>query len=173
MFWHRSGTGRRTQRKLYFFSCIRSYPLTLYRSSRDLSGPVIYHSSGHILVQLVWQAFIESPELLSPAQKRALETVQRIAEETCIELDHQAGDIQFVNNLALLHARNSFEDSSDMARHIMRLGLRDRQNGWALPGRYRDLTESAFRRAEEQCIPVCDFDPYFTTTVATAAAHHG
>ena len=173
MSWHRSGIGRRTQRELISLSCIRSFPLIPYHSSRDLSGPVIYHSSGRILVQLVWQAFNENPELLSPAQKRALETVQRIAEEVCIELDHEAGDIQFVNNLALLHARNSFEDSSDKARHIMRLGLRDRQYGWALPKRYKGLTESAFRRAEEQNIPVCDFDPYFATTVATAAAHHG
>lgn len=173
MFWHRSGIGRRTPRKLTLRSCIRSYPLILYHPSRDLSGPVIYHSSGRILVQLVWQAFIESPDLLSPAQKRALETVQKIAEQVCLELDHEAGDIQFINNLALLHARNSFEDSSGMTRHIMRLGLRDRQNGWALPERYKELTESAFRRAGDQNIPVCDFDPYYTTTVATAAAHHG
>lgn len=173
MFWHRSGIGRMTQRKLILCSCMRSHPLILYRPSRDLNGPVIYHSSGRILVQLVWQAFIESPSLLSPAQKRALETVQRIAEEVCIELDHEAGDIQFVNNLALLHSRNSFEDSSDLARHIMRLGLRDRQNSWVLPERYKELTESAFRRVEEQNIPVYDFDPYHATTVATAAAHHG
>ena len=126
-----------------------------------------------MLVQLVWQAFIESPELLSPAQRRALDTVQRIAEEVCIELDHQAGDIQFVNNLALLHARNSYKDAPNMARHIMRLGLRDRENSWVLPEQYKNMTESAFRPAEEQCIPVWDFDPYFTTTVATAAAHHG
>ena len=126
-----------------------------------------------MIVQLVWQAFIENPELLSPAQKDALETVQRVAEEVAIELDHQAGDIQFVNNLALLHARNSFKDSPDRARHILRLGLRDRDNGWTLPERYRELTESAFRPVDEQRIPICDFDPYFTTTVATAAAHHG
>lgn len=121
----------------------------------------------------MWQAFIENPELLSPAQKRALETVQRIAEEVSIELDHQAGDIQFVNNLAILHARNSFRDSPEKARHILRLGLRDPEKGWILPEQYRSRTESAFKSLEHQCIPVCDFDPYFKTTVATTAAHHG
>lgn len=126
-----------------------------------------------MLVQLVWQAFCENPELLSPTQKRALETVQSIAQEVAIELDHQAGDIQFVNNLAILHARNNFQDLPNKARHILRLGLRDRENGWALPERYQKLTYLAFKPVEEQCIPVFDFDPYFATTVATAAAHHG
>ncbi len=124
-------------------------------------------------MQLVWQAFIENPELASPEHWRALETVQRIAEQVSIELDHQAGDVQFVNNLAILHARNSFTDSPEKARHMLRMGLRDTSRGWLLPERYRKLTESAFKPVEEQNIPVLDFDPYFKTTVATTTAHHG
>lgn len=138
-----------------------------------MDGPVIYESAGRVLVQLVWQAIIENPELASPEQWRALETVQRIAERVSIELDHQAGDIQFVNNLAILHARNSFTDSPERARHILRLGLRDASRGWLLPARYRKLTESAYKAVEEQDIPVFDFDPYFKTTVAATTAHHG
>lgn len=124
-------------------------------------------------MQLVWQAFTENSELATPAQWQALETVQGIAEQVSVELDHQAGDIQFVNNLAILHARNSFKDSPVKARHMFRMGLRDPGNGWALPEQYRKLTESAFRPVEEQCIPVHDFDPYLKTTVATTSAHHG
>ena len=142
-------------------------------SSRNLDGPVIFESSGRVLVQLVWQAFKENPDLLTRQQKQALEAVQSIAEEVSIELDHQAGDIQLVNNLAILHARNSFQDSPKQARHVLRMGLRDPENGWELPEQYRQLIKTAFRPPGEQCIPIYDFDPYLRTTVATSAAHHG
>lgn len=138
-----------------------------------LDGPVIYQSAGRVLVQLVWQPFIQNPNFLSKEQKQALDAVQEVAEHVSIELDHQAGDIQFVNNLAILHARQSFKDSTENSRHVLRMGIRDLEYGWTLPKQYEELTNLAFKPVKEQSIPVNDFDPYFRTTVAATTTHHG
>lgn len=134
---------------------------------------MLYQSAGRVIVQLVWQTFIENPTFLSKEQKHALDTVQEIAEHVSVELDHQAGDIQFVNNLAILHARESFKDSTENSRHVLRMGIRDLEYGWTLPTQYKELSNSAFKPAKEQSIPIHDFDPYFKTTVAATSAHHG
>ena len=134
---------------------------------------MLYQSAGRVLVQLVWQPFIEHPSFLSKEQKQALDKVQEIAKRVSIELDHQEGDIQFVNNLALLHARKSFKDSTENSRHLLRMGIRDLEHGWTLPKQYKELTNLAFKPVEDQIIPVHDFDPYFKTTVAATTHHHG
>ncbi|MCJ1422268.1 hypothetical protein MMC29_000148 [Sticta canariensis] len=142
-------------------------------SITTLDGPVLYQSAGRVLVQLVWQPFIEHPSFLSEEQKQALDKVQEIAKRVSIELDHKEGDIQFVNNFALLHARKGFKDSTENSRHILRMGIRDLEHGWTLPKQYNELTNLAFKPVEDQTIPVHDFDPYFKTTVAATTHHHG
>lgn len=146
-------------------------------SEIDMRGPIIFEAAGRIICQLVLQPFIDDPSLLTPKQVEAIEVVQAVAEDVCIKLDHQPGDIQIINNFALLHARKAFQDSDEKARYIMRLGLRDPQNRWELPenfrgGSYGKGQAEGFRPLEEQYIPLHDFDPWFETTV-TASCGHG
>ena len=59
------------------------------------------------------------------AQLRAIEEVQRIADELRLDIEFEQGDMQFVNNHALLHDRTGFEDWPDPGRkrHLFRLWL--------------------------------------------------
>ncbi|GME48611.1 Taurine catabolism dioxygenase [Neofusicoccum parvum] len=134
--------------------------------------PALLHADGRVMLQLVWQPFVKNPELATPRQLRALGTVQRLAEQNAIRLDQRPGDIQLINNLAVLHTRAKFEDSPDQKRHLLRLGLRDPAEAWRLPERYAALFEDAFATpVDAQNIPVTDFDAWDKTT--TEDANHG
>lgn len=49
---------------------------------------------------------------ITEAQAEALDALHFLAEKHCATLDFQKGDIQYVNNLAVFHARNGFKDES-------------------------------------------------------------
>jgi hypothetical protein len=48
---------------------------------------------------------------ITEAQAEALDTVHFLGERFNLELDFQQGDIQYVNNLAVFHARDGFKDT--------------------------------------------------------------
>lgn len=48
---------------------------------------------------------------ITEAQAEALDTLHFLAEKHAVTLDFQQGDIQYVNNLSIFHARNGFVDS--------------------------------------------------------------
>ena len=130
--------------------------------------PVIFQKDGRVLCQLVYRVF-EGTNLLSERQWKALDTLERIANENAIELDVQVGDIQLVNNLGLLHARRAWIDRPGATRHFYRLGLRDPERAWVKPS---DHEQSLFydhlrTKPEDQMISVTDFDPYGLTSLDT------
>lgn len=50
---------------------------------------------------------------ITEAQAEALDALHFAAEKSAVALEFQAGDIQFVNNLSIFHARGSFKDSPE------------------------------------------------------------
>jgi Taurine catabolism dioxygenase TauD, TfdA family len=66
--------------------------------------------------------------VMTPAQREALDEVQRIAAspDTYLDMSIGEGDIQFLNNRLLLHGRTDYEDHPEMARrrHLLRLWLK-------------------------------------------------
>lgn len=50
---------------------------------------------------------------LTEAQAEALDAIHFTAEAHAVSLDFRKGDIQFANNLSILHARGAFTDSSE------------------------------------------------------------
>lgn len=50
---------------------------------------------------------------ITEAQAEALDTLHYTAEKNAIGLDFRQGDIQFVNNLSIFHARGGFRDSPE------------------------------------------------------------
>ena len=62
---------------------------------------------------------------LSDAEREALAAVNEIAERpgVCLEIDFQPGDIQFLNNRFILHARTDYIDDPEQKRHLLRLWL--------------------------------------------------
>jgi len=78
-------------------------------------------------------------------QREALEVVQEIANrpELMLTMDFKEGDIQFINNHIMLHAREAFEDYPEPGRerHVLRMWIavddaRRRPLADALSGRY-------------------------------------
>ena len=71
---------------------------------------------------------------VSSTQRQALEAVQELAVRHKLETPFVAGDIRFINNLAMLHSRDAFEGGcgSDK-RHLLRLWLRNEELGWPIP----------------------------------------
>ena len=64
---------------------------------------------------------------LTPEQIEAVELLESIANDPgfYLEMDFQPGDVQFLNNARILHAREAYEDHGDPEerRHLLRLWL--------------------------------------------------
>jgi hypothetical protein len=50
---------------------------------------------------------------ITEAQAEALDALHFLAEKHAVTLDFKQGDIQYVNNLSIFHARMGFKDTSD------------------------------------------------------------
>jgi hypothetical protein len=133
---------------------------------------VVFSNGEQIIAQLVWAPFVKQPSYLTPERERALTVVNDLARKMCVKLDSKAGDIQLINNLAMLHARDGFVDSVTQRRHLVRIGIRDPEYQWARPVGFEEQFETAYRvPLSEQKMPTVDFDPWNATS--TAALNHG
>ncbi|MCG8451246.1 MAG: TauD/TfdA family dioxygenase, partial [Pirellulales bacterium] len=71
------------------------------------------------------RTYVEAAQLLpatprmTEAQWRALDLLAELAQELCLEMRLEPGDIQFLNNHVIYHARTPFED--DPAAGLTRL----------------------------------------------------
>lgn len=72
------------------------------------------------------QRFSTLPRL-TERQERAMDLLQRLADDPRFKIntDFQPGDIQLINNLALIHSRGPYEDWQEIERrrHLLRLWL--------------------------------------------------
>jgi hypothetical protein len=75
----------------------------------------------------------DAPELLE-AQKVALDRLMSVAKQHSFQLSQECGDILFVNNLSIMHARDAFIDDLDheKQRHVLRLWMLDRETSWPI-----------------------------------------
>ncbi|KAF8536098.1 hypothetical protein BDD12DRAFT_781852 [Trichophaea hybrida] len=74
---------------------------------------------------------------ITEAQAEALDALHFMSEENSISMDLQKGDIQYINNLSIFHARDAYIDSEENKRYLLRLWLRDQENGWMIPEKLR------------------------------------
>lgn len=115
-----------------------SYPLPVW-GVRD--GKFTSHYSRTFIE--VAQRRSEVPRL-SDAQEEAIEMLHALADELSFEMSFAPGDIQFVNNHVIYHARSEFEDGpreangNDGGRLLLRLWLA-MPNSRALPEDHRVL----------------------------------
>ena len=72
---------------------------------------------------------------LSSQQREALDTIEAIAQATQMEIQTQAGDIHYINNLAVLHRRDAFVDGDEPTakRHLVRMRIRNDLFKWSIP----------------------------------------
>lgn len=70
---------------------------------------------------------------LNPEQLHALDSVLTVLQQNAVQVDPCQGDLVFVNNYAVLHARAGWVDSQTdplKSRYMMRLHLHDKDRGW-------------------------------------------
>ncbi|KAF2873039.1 hypothetical protein BDV95DRAFT_605612 [Massariosphaeria phaeospora] len=131
-------------------------------------GPTLFFSKGRPICQLVKAPLVGSPRIprssdmpgLSGEQLHAIEAVQDMAKRFGTKLDRQTGDIQFVNNLSIMHARAAYGNNpGPSSRHLLRMFLRDPENEWEKPASFRNKFDDPFVPGRRQDIPVLDTDP--------------
>lgn len=98
-------------------------------------------------------------EPLTEAQAEALDAVHFTAAKHGLELNLLPGDMCFVNNFALLHGRNAFEDSTESKRYFLRLWLRDPETAWDIPEGLRKVHNLVFE-PQPDIEDYWDIDPY-------------
>lgn len=99
----------------------------------------------------------EPPEgsRLTEAQLKALKVLNDLAEKHALSIPAQPGDILFINNLGVLHKRDSYVDADavesngsapDKAkrRWLMRLWLRNKELAWEIPEAMKIPWEAAY-----------------------------
>ncbi|KAK4171544.1 hypothetical protein QBC36DRAFT_92395 [Triangularia setosa] len=97
---------------------------------------------------------------ITEAQAEALDAVHFTAEKYAVSLNFRRGDIQYINNLSLLHGRAAFRDSAEQQRHLIRLWLRDPEYAWETPA----ALQSKWNRVYKDVAPentVFPLEPYF------------
>lgn len=74
---------------------------------------------------------------LSDAQQEALKVLEETCNRLALHMILEVGDIQFLSNSHVLHARTAYTDHAPPAprRHLMRLWLAtpEDEDGWKLP----------------------------------------
>lgn len=79
---------------------------------------MLYYEGGHVVIQYSRRHFTgygeqkRSPNIppITEAQAEALDAVHFLAEKYSLGLNFQTGDIQYINSMGLLHARDAFTD---------------------------------------------------------------
>ncbi|KAI0451765.1 Clavaminate synthase-like protein [Xylaria acuta] len=113
------------------------------------------------------------PDLL-PAQKEALALLQQTATAQQIRLPACQGDMVFINNWGVLHARDSYQDDSTATRHLVRLWLRNEELGWEIPKSMKTPWEASFgvkaKRIMNRQYPVAPMPEYMEPKFTNGSA---
>lgn len=102
---------------------------------------------------------------ITEAQAEALDALHFLAERFAVTLDFQKGDIQFVNNLSIFHARDGFTNSAEKQRHLVRLWLRDEELRWAIPEALGPRFEKVYEGVEKER-QVFPLEPFVRSSAA-------
>lgn len=123
-------------------------------SNPSFRRPLLLEEQGRIICNYRIRPFLGTPgyprnAALGPLpahQAEALDVVAQLADEMCHRFQFQTGDIQFLNNLTILHAREEFQGSegNENRRHLLRLVQMDEELSWGLPKELKDVTAKMY-----------------------------
>ncbi|KAI1822750.1 hypothetical protein F4861DRAFT_540680 [Xylaria intraflava] len=113
------------------------------------------------------------PDLL-PAQEEALAWLQQTAKAQQVRLPTRPGDMAFLNNWSVLHARESYRDTDGATRHLIRLWLRNEELAWEIPESMKTPWEASFgqkaRRIVNRQYPVEPMPEYMAPKFTNGSA---
>ena len=98
----------------------------------DLDDTILNESSGRLFVRYIRPYILASQRhagapRIDPLAERAMQRVDEMTQDRSynVFMDLEPGDMQFVNNYHVLHARTAYEDDREagLVRHLKRLWL--------------------------------------------------
>lgn len=103
--------------------------------------PLLFYEDGKLILNFSRRTLTGSsasprtPGLppITEAQAEALDAVHFICEKYSLRSSMHPGDLQFINNLAILHSREGYKDDHNTNRHLMRLWLKNEELAWKMP----------------------------------------
>ncbi|KAF2202114.1 hypothetical protein GQ43DRAFT_414294 [Delitschia confertaspora ATCC 74209] len=134
-------------------------------------GPAVFFAQGKPICQIVRAPLLGSSRIprsdtmprVTVEQAHSLESVEKLARQFCSKVNRQNGDIQFINNLSIMHARSAYGTRTSerrSTRHLLRMFLRDPTNAWEKPTTFSDRFDDPFVEGREQELPILDLDPW-------------
>ncbi|KAJ3339093.1 hypothetical protein HDU83_007787 [Entophlyctis luteolus] len=100
--------------------------------------PLLFHENGRIIAAIarrsvtgygIWGRHKSLPAV-TEEQKEALDTLHFLGAKHGFNIPLRRGDIQFLNNYEVFHAREGYTDSAENHRHLVRLWLRSNRIEW-------------------------------------------
>ncbi|KAK1756955.1 hypothetical protein QBC47DRAFT_443599 [Echria macrotheca] len=113
-------------------------------SNKHVLGPILQAHNGKIFLNIDVDLIGDA---LEPLQRQALDTVFALASKHSLRLSKKPGDMIFINNHSLLHARDKYIDPDVVQghrRHLVRMWLRNSRLGWDIPASIRPHWENVF-----------------------------
>ncbi len=87
---------------------------------------------------------------LSRAQLEASDALHLTAKRNAATLPVSRGDMLFRNDMAVFHAREGFDESCvNMKRHLMKMYLRDADQGWTVPQSLQEIFTARYARRSQ------------------------
>lgn len=107
--------------KYNFFKCLLLDSSSFGSNPKYIARPLLAYLNDKLIIQYARRSFTgfegvgRSAEIppITEAQAEALDALHFIAEEHALSLNFQKGDIQYVNNLSVFHARDGFRDDKE------------------------------------------------------------
>ncbi|KAF8629559.1 hypothetical protein AX15_003391 [Amanita polypyramis BW_CC] len=114
--------------------------------------PLLFYHDNRIIVQYArrnFTGFLGLPRTsnippITEAQAEALDALHFLGEKYNLGLNFKKGDIQYINNLSIFHARDSFVDTPEHTRHLLRIWARNEELGWKIPKELEPQTQKLF-----------------------------
>jgi hypothetical protein len=103
--------------------------------------PIFFHCDGKLITSVLPDALIGFEDLermpglatLSETQVKAHDALQVLCQKNSTALAMHPGDLTFVNNFSILHAREEFFDTPTQKRYLVRMWLKNEDLAWKLP----------------------------------------
>jgi hypothetical protein len=114
-----------------------------FGGAHETSGPSIFFVGDKPICQLIRSSLTRDPikklkdglsRLINSKQGYALNTLKNATTRVCIKIEHVEGDIQYFNNLSIIHAQGAFKPHS--GRHLIHMFLRDLKYVFKKPIKY-------------------------------------
>ncbi|KAJ3094506.1 hypothetical protein HK100_006117 [Physocladia obscura] len=138
---------------------------------RSQTRPLLFHENGRLLAAIarrsvtgygIWGRHKSLPKI-TEEQKEALDTLHFLGRKHSLNIPIRRGDIQFLNNYEVFHAREAYTDGAENQRHLVRLFLRVDRIEWE---RSEHLKGTSSKDVDELAEEIWNLKPFAPVRIA-------